>query len=287
MWWMAVVGAANGLLQGSAGRATAKANNRISAVNTETGNRLRQYKNVASAAQTSLQRWQQSVNNQRVMNAGGDQLNASTQNFLRSVDARTFQDINQSISDSEQLGAQSAQQGAQGMMGGVTDMVDTSTRIRQGLVSQLTKTAKDQARYDQTVRAGIILSQTVQSMDSSLIVDSLDFSADYAQKTPVLSHWANAIQGAGSAFGATGQGWDIMKNSGGGTQTTSVGNQYSLSGSGVRFGFNQPSADSNPYSLGPARFSGSTGADYSLGNARFSGSSDSTGSNPYSLWGGK
>lgn len=282
MWWKIAVDAANGMLQGGVGRATAKANNRISRVNTETSNKTREYKNAAAAATTNLQRWQQSLNNQRTLEAGGQQLESNTTNYLRSTDARSYDDINRAIGDAETLGAQAAAAGVVGAVGGVTDMIDVSTRLRSGIIEEGAKTLQGQASYDNAKRAGMIYSQTVQGLDSSLILDTFDYAIDYAQETPIMSHFANALQGAGKSFGAGGQGWDVMKNFGSdiAAQTkeyrdtfASTGASASLSSaSNAKFGFSVPTtSSSDPWYLGSAKLGSTTESSRAV--------------NPYSLWG--
>jgi len=285
MWWaQMIVGAIDGWLQGSAGRATAQANNKISKVNAETGNKTRQWRNTATAATNNFARWQQSLNNQRILKAGGEQLEANTQNYLRQVDAHSYDDINRSLGDAEMMGAQAAQAGAVGMIGGVADMVDVSTRIRSGIVDQIAKDQTAYASHDQARRAGMIFSQTVQSLDSSLIIDTFDNGIDYAQETPVFSHWANAIQGVGKSFGVGGQGADVMKNWDSRSKTTPQDESpYSLSSAGnAKFGFKGPPSkdelpsSDNDWSIGSTRLGDKTSSYYD----------DKEKVNPYSLWSG-
>lgn len=211
MWWVQmIVGAVDGLLQGSAGRATAKANNRLNALNAEVGNKLRTAKNAASAAETSLARWSQSVQNNRRLDRGGDAIEANTVNYRRQSDAAITQGFSSSIRDAEQQGVMAAQAAASGVDGNVVDAVNTSVALRNSIVKQGIENMNDYRDYDASRRAGNIMSQMVGGLDNSILMDNFDYNIDVAQETPVFSHWMNAIQGSGKGFNVGGQGADVM-----------------------------------------------------------------------------
>lgn len=211
MWWMALVGAANGLIQGQATRATAKANNRISQVNADTRNKTRVFSNAAEMAKGRLARFEQGLMNNRLLDTAGNNQAAVTQNFIRGQDAQTQQGLSRAIGEAEQQGAMAAAAGAVGQIGGVVDMVNTSTRLRDAIVERQVQDNQTLQSYDNAKQRGKVMSQALRSMDSSIIVDTLDWNKDYATITPVVSNWANAIQGAGASFGAT-QIADMMRN---------------------------------------------------------------------------
>lgn len=272
MWWMlAAAGGAKlgmSLLQGQLSNAQAEANNRISKVNAETGNKTREYRNSATAATNNLARWTQSLNNKRILEAGGRQLEANTQNFLRQSDAGAYDDINRSLGDAETLGSQAAQGGAVGAIGGVADMVDTSTRIRSGIVDQLAKDQKSFASHDNAVRAGMIFSQTVQSLDSSLILDSFDFGKDYAVEQPTQSAFATALP----TLIETASKYATLYGGGSPAAPAATSTSpYSLTtASNAKFGFKLPTPDTDLWSLGAAKLGSATESSRSV--------------NPYSLW---
>lgn len=211
MWWMALVGAANGLIQGQAGRATAKANNRISQVNADTKNKTRGLSNAAEMAKGRLARYSQSLANNRLLDASGRQQEASTTNQLRVHDAQTVSGVSASLQQAETAGHQAAAAASAGLQGGVVDMIDTSTRLRDAIVDQRTKEVEGQQDYDFQKQRGQIEAQAIQSMDDSTILDNLDFNKDYATITPVVSNFAYALQGSAQSLGVTGVG-DMIKN---------------------------------------------------------------------------
>jgi hypothetical protein len=286
MWWMAVVGAANGLLQGSAAREQAKLNNRLSKVNAEAANKVRGASNAAAAAEGSLARWVQSVNNQRQLDSGGDALEANVVNYRRQSDAGLTQDFASSIREAEQAGAAAAAQAVSGIAGNVTDTVNASMALRNSIVQQQVEDFRGFQNYDTARRAGSIYSQMIGGMDNSLIFDALDHNVDVANVTPVMSHWANAIQGAAASMGVGGQGTDVMRGPKE-SFTTEAGNglqlrkrsssNYDLADHAfdnkVKFGFNiedSSKSDSSPYEIG--------GTGVKLGD------NDNSTASIYSLW---
>lgn len=204
MWWMMAVKAANGLLQGMAGRVEAERNNEISQVNAQAGNSVRVAKNAAVAASNTLARWVQSVSNNRRLDQGGDAIEANAVNYRRASDAGLTHSFSSSIRDSEQAGVQAAQAAASGVDGNVVDMINTSVALRNSIVKQGIEDSGNYADYDAAQRAGNIMHQMVGGLDNSVVLDSLDYNVDFAKTQPVFSHFENALKGLGSTFGATG-----------------------------------------------------------------------------------
>jgi hypothetical protein len=196
MWWMMIGGAVAGGVGNDASSNAADRNTELSALNARTGNSTRTAKNAASAATTNLQRFVQSANNARRLKSGGDTALAEAQNYRRYRDSLATQTLSQQVGDSERAGAAAAAQAAARLEGGAVDAVNTSTALRNALVnSSLGKNAA-LADYDYTQRAGRIAASTAGGLDSSLILDSLDYNVDFAQVAPKLSRMAAIIRGA-------------------------------------------------------------------------------------------
>lgn len=196
MWWNMLSGAIAGWFGNEATRAQADANNRISAVNAESSNKVRVAGNAATAAKNTLDRWIQSVNNNKALDEGGRALEANTVNARRQGDAGMQQDFASSIRSAEQEGHAAAAAAASGIDGSVVDMVNGSTALRDSIVRQSISDARDMQAYDTARRAGIVMSQTINGMDNSIILDNLDYNQNYAQITPKISAWAAATRGA-------------------------------------------------------------------------------------------
>ena len=136
MWWMAAAQGAMGYLNNQAARAEADANNMLSALNAKTGNATRLTSNKAEKAKGDLARWTQSVNNNRRLASGANNLEAVNINYQRQMDNLGAQDFSRSISDAEQSGAQAAARGSSGIVGNVTDMVAGATALRAAIIGQ-------------------------------------------------------------------------------------------------------------------------------------------------------
>jgi hypothetical protein len=148
----------------------------------------------------------QSVNNQRALTAGAKAAEDTSRNFFRTADAYAYNSLSQGVQKAEQAGASVAGAAAAGVEGGVTDMVNLSTRLRSAMVEQRSKDVLRMQASDTERRAGDIMSQTIQGLDTSLIVDSLDYTTDVANQKGKQSFLSAAVGGAASTFGGAG-GW--------------------------------------------------------------------------------
>jgi hypothetical protein len=225
-------------------RAVADANTRISKVNAESSNKVRQAQNALSASEHGLARFVQSINNNRILDAGGQQLEANVVNYRRTSDQLLTQSFADSIGQAEQAGAAAAAAAQAGIGGGVVDMVDHSTRLRDSIVNEASRVRGEVFASDTSRRAASIMSQTVGGMDQSLILDQMDFNQDYATQyakpgygPAVLDFAINAAK-AWATMGASEatSGSSASAVSGSGFRTPA----QSAAGSAVKFGFNVP-----------------------------------------------
>ncbi len=204
MPWDAIAGGLQGWNHGYVTRNQSEANNRLSEINAETGNRVRQAGNAAEAATNSLQRWVQSVNNNRALDAGGRALEATLVNARRESDATLAGSFSDNIRSAEADGAARAAQAAAGVDGSVVDSINGSMALRASIVDQQIEDFKGFKNFDTARRAGNIMSQTIGGLDSSLILDTFDFNVDVAQKEAVLNNWAYALRGMAEHMGGGG-----------------------------------------------------------------------------------
>lgn len=164
-------------------RQMARISNRVDASNVETSNRIKRSNNVAEMATNSLARYMQSLNSQRAMNDVGEAIGASTVQALRNSDASINQDILADLSAMEELGAAAATQGATGTMGMSADSVSAATDLRNSITNQLALNAKAGATYEAARQRVNLTQQMFAAPDSSVIMDSLDYSYAVAQPT--------------------------------------------------------------------------------------------------------
>jgi hypothetical protein len=175
--------------------ASINANNQISEVNARTGNKVRQASNAAAAAEGNLNRFVQSVNNNRRLKAGGDAQEALVVNAARMGDSQLAGRFSDSIRDAEQVGHAAASQAVNGVGGSVVDMVNTSTALRDSIVKQSVDDNQNAQSWDISKRAGVIASQMIGGLDSSVILDRLDYNHDVAQHQNKSGFFATVLNG--------------------------------------------------------------------------------------------
>jgi hypothetical protein len=175
--------------------ALTRANNRLSAINASTSNATRQISNEAAAAEGNLNRFVQSVNNNRALEAGGNAQEALIVNYLRGRDGQIAGNFSDDIRSAELAGHSAAAAALSGIDGNVVDMVNGSTALRDSIVRQSVEEHQDQQAYDVSRRAGNIASQMVAGLDNSIILDKLDYNVDYAKILPELSVKSQTMHG--------------------------------------------------------------------------------------------
>jgi hypothetical protein len=156
---------------------------------------IRAAQNTNAIAQSALARWTQNTQNSRRLKAGGQALEANTVNTYRQLDAKEYKDFSGQIAQSEQAGMSAVSAAAAGIGGGVVDMVNASTALRNSIVDHQSEQQGLRFISDSQRRAGNIMSQTIGGLDSSIIFDSLDYNVDYAKKMAVPGTFASIFQG--------------------------------------------------------------------------------------------
>jgi hypothetical protein len=212
-----MAGAAAGAVHSTVQRHEAYINERLSAVNAQAGNTVRGAKNAAIAAQNTLARYVQSVNNNRALTAGGEALEANAVNARRQGDVALQQSFATNIQQAEQEGAARAAQSAAGADGAVVDQINGAMRLRDEMINQGFADRMDTVNSDTARRAGNIMTQMVGGLDSSMILDTFDWGVDVAKKFASYSAWAGAVRGLGQSMGAGGS---INAGMGGGSGET-------------------------------------------------------------------
>jgi hypothetical protein len=154
------------------------ANNMVSASNAQTGNASRRARNLAAMAEGGLQRFIQSLNNNRQLQEGADALSTAQTNFNRSVGSAKQSMFSDDIAQAEQRGAAAVAQAASGTGGSVADAVNAATALRNQITSEIKDDRLTMLTSDQRARMGSIASQMIGGLDSSVIHDNIDYSKD-------------------------------------------------------------------------------------------------------------
>jgi hypothetical protein len=183
--WMAISSLALdaiGAASSAKAAATNVANKRVvDAANTAAANLVRAANNELASKKGSLDRYNQSVNNQRVMESTGSAIEAATMNYRRARDSALQDDFEQQIKFAEQAGSQAAAAAFSGIQGGVVDVINSTSALRKSRIQQRMDTSLKQGDYDARVRIGNIALQGWDSLDSSVIADNIDHNVNVAQ----------------------------------------------------------------------------------------------------------
>jgi hypothetical protein len=178
-----------------------EANNRMSAAFTDASNMVRGAANAFGAARGALQRYMQSVNNNRILDAGGTALEASLVNARRQDDQVQQSSFEEQIRDAERTGSQAAAAAFAGVGGSSSaDMVSLSTRLSQQRAAAAAETSREAGLYDASRRAGAIHQQMVGNLDTSIIFDNIDYQVDTATKNHALNPFYVGLGGAVDAL---------------------------------------------------------------------------------------
>ena len=182
MWQMFVAAGIQGWMGNQVGKAQAKIDTRLSAVNAAATNQVKRAQNLEMMARNSLSRYVQSANNNRLLDDGGDAFTANLVTGLRMMDSETNQKLLNDVSVMEEFGAASASQAAVGAGGQVVDMINSTTALRSSISRELQAQSGEKAMFEVGQRSRSIMSQMIGGMDSSLIIDSLDTGRAVAQE---------------------------------------------------------------------------------------------------------
>lgn len=247
MWPLILAGAVKGALGNvlSGAKQMAAIENKVSAANAEAANKVRAASSASLAAQASLDRWTQSVENSRRLRAGGAALEANTVNLLRQRDANTIRTLSGEIEQAEQFGNAAAVAAFSGIGGEVVDMVNSTTSLRNAIIEQRAADVQHMVDFDALRQQGNIMQSMVEGLDSSIVIESLDYGRNVATVKKVPSVLQSALtSGLGAAIGSVAAGWNPFAKD---AETVS---KYSLTRAGGAFGERPGTAGT--YSIGTA-----------------------------------
>ncbi len=245
----AVVGIYSAVTSGNQAKEDARARNEVRRANAEAANLVRGANNEKAAAFGHLNRWLQSVNNNRALDNAALSLEQTKANYLRQVDASRAGDFQRQLQVQEQAGAASATRGYTGFSGNAAEMVGGSAALRQALVEQTVQKNYKVADQDQQRKVHAITSQLMGGLDQSLILDAVDYNRNVtfeeaapSSTGPVLAATFQGLASVAGAASATGNStpkdtatdyfaFDFSKGAGLNSPTgvdTSMGNGLSL-----------------------------------------------------------
>lgn len=170
----------NSITAGYLAEANAKAQTTINEANAYASNLVRASNNKVAAARSSLARYTQSVNNNRVLENTGKAFTTNNVNYRRQRDAAESASLEDQIAQAEQAGRQAASSAFSGLVGGVSDVVRQTTALRASRINQRKEQALAQMDSDQAQRAGAILQAGWDNLDQTDIVTNIDYGNDVA-----------------------------------------------------------------------------------------------------------
>lgn len=206
--------AISGISQGILDKANVNASNTVNEANAYANNLIRAANNKLGAARGSLARYNQSVNNNRTLENAGLQAEAAAVNYRRARDSEIQDDFETQLRFAEQAGAQAAATALSGLTGGVADVVNSTTALRKARLSQRALVARQQGDFDAQQRQSQILQAGWDSLDSSEIIDGIDYSVDVATKRVSSGNFFTQVMGmqdTKNLANLTGQAVDFFK----------------------------------------------------------------------------
>lgn len=185
-----------GISSGITARANINAANTVNAANTYAANLIRNSKNELAAKRTSLARFTQSVNNQRVLENAGSAFTAQQVNYRRGRDVAARDDFEGQVRFAEQAGAQAAASAVSGLTGGVADIVRGTTALRKSRIQQAVDQSLSQGDYDAAQRNKAIMVAGWDSLDQSELTTALDYGKNVATEQRYGGNlWSDAMSG--------------------------------------------------------------------------------------------
>ena len=160
--------------------ADVEASNIVNEANAYASNLVRGANNKLAAARSTLAYYNQSVNNKRLLENAGSAAEAATVNFRRQRDAGLTSSVEEQIAAAEREGAQASAAAFSGLTGGVVDVVRAATTLRQSRIQQRTESMLKFADYDASKQAARIMQAGWDSLDTSDLTATMDYSRDVA-----------------------------------------------------------------------------------------------------------
>ena len=207
------------LLQGLQQRQQQKANKRIDEANVDATNTVRAGNAQLASAVGNLQRWQQSVNNQRTIKSYADNAEALRTNLDRAIKGLNSQSLEQRLSSAQEAGAAVAAMGAAGMAGSTRDQVNSSMRMAAQRKQDSITEQKDATKSDATAQIAALTNNLGYALDDNVIIDAVDVRKEKSF-AKVDSVWRVALNAAMQTAGSS-AGQSALSNMGSGAGTSS------------------------------------------------------------------
>lgn len=161
------LGALSGVFGAIAARDTAKAQNEIRRANNSMAN-----------SSNVLAKHLQQINNKRLLEAAGKNVNTATRAAGRLQDSQTAQGFEASIAQAEALGQATAQLSAAGMTGSSVAAISQVASLTAARRAQYREQQEKDATYEQLQAINGILPDAIRSLDNSVTTPRQDYTID-------------------------------------------------------------------------------------------------------------
>lgn len=163
-----------------AAKTTAKSNARVQ-------NILRKAQNQLAGAEGSLARYMQSRQNQELLKAGGQALDATSTNILRLQESSITGGLSRRIQAAEEAGALYASRAAAGLRGGTSEMLRATQELRVAQIEQAQTRQDEQQDFGLRLQREQQLDAMILGLDLSPVIDSVNLFEVQAQNVSVPS----------------------------------------------------------------------------------------------------
>lgn len=207
------------MVQGLQQREQQKAAKKIDEANVDATNTVRAGNAQLASAVGNLQRWQQSVNNQRTIQSYADNAEAMRTNLDRVTKGLNSQSLETRLASAQEAGAAVAAMGAAGMTGSTRDALNASMRMAAQRKQDSISEQKDTMRYDANQQIAALTNNLGYALDDNVIIDQVDVRKEKSF-AKVDSIWRVAANAAVSTA-SSGAGQSAISNMGSGSSATS------------------------------------------------------------------
>lgn len=174
--WAAAGDVGLGLLSGLSSGLTALGNAQTANANARTANIVRTAQNDVKRSQRNLAGEIRSINNKRIMDAAGAQLDVLTTNAVRTSDAFVRGNFEQSIKGAEAWGQASARAAASGLGGAGIEAISRATSLTLARQQEATESRQGDVTFDQTQATTKVVSNALIGLAAGPLTASQDFS---------------------------------------------------------------------------------------------------------------
>lgn len=132
--------------------------------------------NAKRAAISSLEAFNQSLSNSKLLDAAGDQVNSIEENLGRNLDAAAYGKLGQRVAAAEQAGQYAASAAAAGVGGSSVDTYNRTMQLSEDMAEEQGDRQVRSMTYDAGQQAGGAISGAVDGMGRDIFAPNLDFT---------------------------------------------------------------------------------------------------------------